>query len=271
MGAATSTRPASVHSLIQLVAAALLGFVAIPSLASLAPAAPGSGGPEAVPLSGIELALEAIVVIWILALTPALADRLAGQLGRLPGASPATALLAAVWATAFGYVLLAQALLRHSLVTVLGGFLDPARVEVFFAISVIVLLVAVLIRLYRVARPIVEQATQSALDVVIATSGSERADFSPLTVTSAAPTFRAAQDAVTLAATRAAANPVTRAPRVMEATALAPGRATPIDETVREPSTLSETTRIPRGDETALDRRAEETIAEPGGTTQPAG
>ena len=167
---------------VQAAVAALAGLVALPALLGggiFAPALP-STGTEGTRLAWLICAVAASV--WLIATGPPLAIALAssvdrvfalgGQIGALPRQAPAAGAFAGGF-VAILWVLLAQATIRRPLIAFLGAYVAPASVEAVFATLVLVLLLVLLYLFYRAARPLVETAAWSALDAVIATSGSE--------------------------------------------------------------------------------------------------
>jgi hypothetical protein len=128
------------------------------------------------------------VIACACTLVPArvLIHRLAGVLTLLPGQSgqqPAlrrrTTLECAGLSVAAGYLVVLQAILRHPLVAVFGASAEPFIVEATFAVLALLLLLALLVWIYRAARPLVEGIARVALDAAFATSHSEEATDAP--------------------------------------------------------------------------------------------
>jgi hypothetical protein len=111
-------------------------------------------------------------------LVNALADvlrRLPGQRTEQPAWNRRTIVDIARLIVAVGYVVVAQAILRHPVVAVFGESTGPFIVEVAFAIVAVLVLFALLVWTFRAARPLVEGVAREALDASLATSGSEEA------------------------------------------------------------------------------------------------
>ena len=172
----------------QVVAAALVGLLALPTVLGQGAFSAGGVIPDspAQRIGGLVVAVA--VAVWLLAVAPTLVRALADLLASLQVRSTAAAAVAnlspAAIAGAFarglvaaGYVLLVQAILRQPLVAVLGVYLDPVSVEEVFAALALALLLVVLYRIHLAARPLVEAAVWSALDALVATSGSESAGY----------------------------------------------------------------------------------------------
>lgn len=178
-------RVSATSALTQVVVVALLGLVALPALlAPDLPPAPSVGQPLSL-TAGLWLAGAVLLGIWLLALVPSLATRIAGlvdglQLAPAPAMderpdTSVAATVAARWLIAVGEVVLIQAMLRRPLVAFLGVVADPTTVDATFAATTLILLLLILIWLHRSARPLVEAATWQALDTLIPTTGSEHA------------------------------------------------------------------------------------------------
>ena len=224
--------------LSQLVLASVVGLILVPSLlvASARAAPPGIQNVPAVGWLGVGLLLTA----WLIALASSLVRLVEGGatafrrqiLSEGPSNSREAHNLAR-WLVAFAEILLVQAILRPPLVVLLGGAFSPANAEALVAAITLAALLLVLIWVHRTARPLVETAARSTLDVFLA-SGAPDATIhavAPPGATTIRPVRRATESATQLA-TRSgeatvAAEPV--APTLPEAgkeTLLAPADTT---------------------------------------------
>jgi hypothetical protein len=172
------SHPKVVRSVVQALGhaglASALGLVGLPLFVG--------GPPEVGSLRAwLWLALAAAIGVWLLVPAPMLIDALARVLARLPsqarrarprgapGGEEASLLVAAA------YIVLLQAVLRPAVVNVFGPAAEPFVVEAVLGATALLLLLAVLGWLHQAARPLVEGLARAGLDVVLATSGSERA------------------------------------------------------------------------------------------------
>lgn len=178
--ARTSAAPA----LAQLVVAGLLGLIVLPGLLDSGPSTSTIAAGAIRPQEALWLAAALLVAIWLLSIATALVRTVAGLLAFLavrqaapPGraAGNGAAMTLARWIVAAGYVVVVQAVLRRPLVAMLSALLEPSAVETTFAAFVLTLLLLVLYWLHRAARPLIEATAWSALDALVATSGSEAA------------------------------------------------------------------------------------------------
>jgi hypothetical protein len=171
-------------AVLELAAAALLGLVVLPTVLGGPASAIVVGGDlpqtEAVVWLGLALALT----VWVLAVVPHATRSVAARLARLPWRAPSEGaasfhasdvhllalLLIGVVVAAF-----VEALVRRPLVVVLAAVASPLDTDAIIAATGGLLVMALLIRLYDVARPFVEGSAWLALDVLAPTSGSEAA------------------------------------------------------------------------------------------------
>jgi len=172
-------------SVAQAVVAALIGLIALPAIFDTGSGAFAAGG-ASLSLTAVAWLVGGLAVsVWLLAMVPGLARGLSGLLGRLElqtdgvatqrSAMRVGAEVVSRWIVGVAEVVVIQAILRRPVVGVLGTLVDPSTVDAAFAAGTLVLLLIVLIWLHRSARPLVEAATWQALDALVATSGSERA------------------------------------------------------------------------------------------------
>jgi len=185
MSQTAHTTPSPTSALVQLAIATLLGLVLLPTLLGQGfGIGQGTGGtPE--PLSAVWLAVAIVLVVWLFVvgerLTRFLDARLSQSLAfrvRAGSETPTTKVpetrLFVSLVLVIGYALLGEAILRQPLAAVLGVYVEPTQVDAIVATVVLVLVLALLIGLYRTARPLIKAAAWYALDGVLATSGSDR-------------------------------------------------------------------------------------------------
>ena len=178
-------KQSATSAVVQVIVAVLLGLFALPAIVD-------GGGIQAVSVGGspatpaiVWLVGALVISVWLVVSGPALAAGTTHLLERLvapDGASAerrsvtrAGAGVAAGWIVAVVEVVLIQAVLRRPVVLVVGTLTDPSTVDAAFAAGTLILLILLLIWLHRSTRPLVEAATWQALDALVATSGSERA------------------------------------------------------------------------------------------------
>ena len=177
--------PSPTSALVQLLVAALLGLVLLPTLLG-----PGLGigqglGSISEPLAVVWLAVAIALVVWLLVIVEALSRLVDAHLAsflaaRTRAAAQDTAAmlpearLLSILVLVIGYILLGEAILRRPLATVLSVFVEPSLVDAVVAAVALVLVLALLVWLYRTARPLVKDATWYVLDGILATSGSDR-------------------------------------------------------------------------------------------------
>jgi len=178
-------KQSATSGVVQAIVATLLGLFALPAIVdggSIQAASVG-GGPA---IPAIVWLVGALLISgWLVVCGPALTggtthllERLVAPDGASAGRRSATqagAGVAAGWIVAVVEVVLIQAVLRRPVVLVVGTLTDPSTVDAAFAAGTLVLLILLLIWLHRSTRPLVEAATWQALDALVATSGSERA------------------------------------------------------------------------------------------------
>lgn len=174
-------KPSATSAVVQVVVAGLVGTFALPAVAG--GATPTGGGPSVAAVAWLAGGL--LVSAWLLVMGPGLVAGLAHLLDQLIASDGSTVArqtavragtgVAARWIVAVVEVVLIQAVLRRPVVAVAGTLADPSTVDAVFAAGTLILLIVILIWLHRSARPLVEAATWQALDALIATSGSERA------------------------------------------------------------------------------------------------
>lgn len=178
-------KQSATSAVVQVIVAVLLGLFALPAIVDGGSIqATSVGGSPATP-AVIWLVGALVISVWLVVSGPALGAGITHLLERLvapEGASVgrqsvtrAGAGVAAGWIVAVVEVVLIQAVLRRPVVLVVGALTDPSTVEAAFAAGTLILLILLLIWLHRSTRPLVEAATWQALDVLVATSGSERA------------------------------------------------------------------------------------------------
>jgi len=242
---ATDTVPAKTSAapaLAQLVVAGLLGLIVLPGLLDSSPSKSAIAAGAIPPQEALWLAAALLVAVWLLPIATALVRTVAGLLaflvvrqaappGRAAGNGAATTL--ARWIVAAGYVVVVQAVLRRPLVATLSALLEPSAVETTFAAFVLTLLLLVLYWLHRAARPLIEATAWSALDALVATSGSEAAGRSLFPEGEAAAT---APKPIGAAAERTVGAATIRAP-----------------EAAGDPTLLAATVPTPTGDATLAD------------------
>jgi hypothetical protein len=163
-----------VRTAAQVVAAAALGLVGLPALLA---------DSRAALQDWIWLSLAVACAIWLIVLAPAMARVLAQLVSRLQDARDGDRVvnaLAVGWlVVAVLEVLVIQAILRRPLVRVVGIQLEPYAVEVSVAAAALLVLLVLLARLHQTARPLVEGLVWSALNTVLATTGSDANAASP--------------------------------------------------------------------------------------------
>src|SRR5579883_2187958 len=178
-------RQSATSAVVQVIIAVILGRFVLPSVVD-AGGAQGGGLGGAISIALLAWLIAAVLIsAWLVASGPALARGTAQLLGRLvsldggsdsrPGVTRVGTSVAAGWIAALIDVVLIQAVLRQPVVAVFGTLTDPLTVDAAFAAGTLILLIVLLIWLHRTTRPLVEAATWQALDAIIATSGSERA------------------------------------------------------------------------------------------------
>ena len=185
MSQAAHTMPSPTSTLVQLTIATLLGLVLLPTLLGPGLGAAQGTGSTLDPLSAVWLVVAIALVVWLFVVVMRLTRFLEALLSQSPalrvhdssqtptGAKVHTRLLTNL-ALVIGYVLLSEAVLRRPLSAVLGVYVEPSLVDAVVATVALVLVLALLIWLYRTARPLIKATTWYVLDGVLATSGSDR-------------------------------------------------------------------------------------------------
>jgi hypothetical protein len=217
-------------SWVQVLVVAALGLIAFPAAfgGTLNPATALDG--QIQPTAGLWLVLSLLLAGWLIVIAPTLARAIAAGLARIPirrqpikGAmigKPEFLLLGAL-IVAVSYVALVEAILRQPLDAVFGALFSPTSVDAVVAATGVLLVLAILFRLYQVARPLVEGTAWYALDTLVATAGSGTAalaveagekggprDQATLAGTATRPLADATVAAGSLDATRLAATPI---------------------------------------------------------------
>jgi hypothetical protein len=128
------------------------------------------------------LGMGVLVGIWLLLPSRVLAAGVARLLGQVPVRSPepghgehVAADIGRLTLSAV-YVIVLQATLRRPMVAALGAGVEPFLVEASIAVVAFVALMIVFGWALRVARPLLESLAWTALDSLLATSGSEATD-----------------------------------------------------------------------------------------------
>jgi hypothetical protein len=203
----------------QTLVACVFGLVGLPSLArSVDPGATNSW---------LWLALAGLVSVSLFVPASgfvAVLDRLLAR-AHVPGGYPLLARPARIEIArlilAGAYLVVIQAMLRRPVVATFGSAAEPFVIEATWGALALVALVVLMGWMHHAARPLVEGAARSTLDVLLATTGSDAA------------TERAEAKSVETSAARASAATMVRIPESAPSTLAAP---TQIKLTATRPS-----------------------------------
>jgi hypothetical protein len=179
------------RALVQLAAITLLGLVAAPALlgASASPLASLVSG--LLTPDGAWLAVGLLLVVWLIAVGPALARALADALIRRLPTQPSRSRETALRLDASGFArwsivaicfLVAQAILRRPLASLLDTQLAVPSSDSIVSACTLGLVLVVVWRLYGAARPLIEASARGLLDTLLS------AEVSPSRTDSVRPT-----------------------------------------------------------------------------------
>lgn len=177
----SSTDQSGFRALAQLVAVSLLGLVAAPALLDTPLSPLGSLAPGASTNDVAWLALALLLVVWLIAITPALTRGLAAALFRRLPVQPSRpredalrldASRFARWSIVAACFLVAQAALRRPLSLVLDTRFAVASSDSIVPACSLGLLLIVIWRLHGAARPLIEASARNLLDTLLAADGS---------------------------------------------------------------------------------------------------